>query len=400
MFIPLHLRLKERRALVARAIFYEMMERHWPNYQSQDDQGLRLNFLKKADEELEAEGDIRLDIRLKSIVKEVEAGLEGLTGGKIAPKVRDAIGHLKSNVSRISCDLCSNGEVCNSRYRDDRIVASGGHCLANFKTLYEFSSEVTSAYYTKHSPCFHDVVKPEIVFASRLYRGGRPHDIPSPVCIGAATSYIERGELAYSEVAISFHIPGFDWKSMLVTLYALLHEFICHVYSGIDPHGPFGRRDPIEYDTFAEGWMDRVVSTILDDLAEHRGPANNIAPPVELSPFIMEGREFQGVRRDCRRDDRSATASLIASGFRVAEAVERVFKRVSRSDEAARALFLEISFAYNLLNSSVRDRNAFVAKLERLHEEDSPLYRPCAQALEGYAQRKNLPELLARLTAL
>ena len=83
VFTPCHLRLKERKALAARTIFYEMMEQHWPHYTSQDDNGLRDNFLRIANEELERESALALDTRLVNMVEDVEAGLKGFRRGKI-----------------------------------------------------------------------------------------------------------------------------------------------------------------------------------------------------------------------------------------------------------------------------------------------------------------------------
>lgn len=401
LFIPCHLRLKERKALAARTIFYEMTERHWPDYATDDDEGLRANFLRVADEELKRESDCRLDEWLVSIVKDVEAGVKAFKHGQLSPKVTKAIGDLHSSVSSISCIRCGKDKVCNSGHADDHIVSNGGDCIATFKSLYNFAREVTLAYYERYSLLFRGTIKPEAVFSTRFHLDGRPHDIPSPVFVGGVTSYVERGQSAYSEVALVFHIPGFDWKSMLTTLYVLLHEFACHAYSAIYPNGPLGRRDPVEYDTFSEGWMDRVVSVVVDDLAQRQGPASTFDMPAELPRFLAEAREFQKIRKDCRRSDRSKTASLIASGYRAAKAVEAVFKRFSDRDDVARDLFLEMSFGYNVLNNAVRERNAMVNKLaERLRELDSRPYRKCAQVLVQYTIDRDLPGLLAKLAAL
>ena len=318
---------------------------------------------------------------------------------KISTKVKKAIADLRSNASSISCASCGRGRVCDSGYADDRIVANGGHCISKFKLLYDFASALTLAYYTQYAPVFRAARRPEPVFATRFHLDGAPHDIPSPVFVGGATSYVERGQSAYSEVGLAFYIPSFDWKSMLAIFYVLLHELACHAYSGVYPNGPLGRKDPVEYDIFAEGWMDMVVSVILDDLREHQGPACSLAPPLELLRYVAEGLEFQGVRRDCRRPDRSQTASLIALGYTAAEAVKGVFERFA--GDVARDIFLEFSFAYNLLRSPVRERNAVVNKLaEKLKVADSPAYRRCARPLVQYARNRDLTALLAKLTTL
>ena len=268
---PTHLFLPERKALVGRFLAFDVYEAHQGSDVSNRLVPIRDQILNIANQELNASDDTHFDTWLSKVAERVDEGLPTHTTKRPTAAMRRMAKDFRERCAKFSCRQCvsktSEKKICNGSLSDSKVVDDGGDCIRPFKDLFEASRQIAQSYYQRFAG---DGLKSiNVEFSTALAPPEKK--MPPGYFVAGDTGFRDTRSFAISNVRLFLQVREFDWPTYQATLYVLLHECVCHAFVALTAKAM--RPSLVQYDTFAEGWMDYVVYLILDDLKMNSGPA-------------------------------------------------------------------------------------------------------------------------------
>ncbi|MEJ0073934.1 MAG: hypothetical protein WDO17_00555 [Alphaproteobacteria bacterium] len=337
--MPKHLSLAERKALIGRHSAFESFDA-LSVYDDDKRLGVVLDeMVKRSNEALVAQQNTEpLDQWFRTQTKYISDHLTGLSSIPATVTMQDMASALAKRSAEVSCATCAGGKICNGSMRDDAIVTEGGSCIAPFMLIFREAERIANAYYR----VFAGVGDIEVSFSTGLLAPGA--SVGRVRVNGAATPYDKSKQERRSAVELVLDVGAFDWQSYLACLYVLLHECICHAFAGLQ--GTKKRPTLQEYDAFTEGWMDWIVSMVLDDLKRGTAPTSRESASAlpHLQAMCTTGSFVHGERVD----PKTAPASLVRGVSAASKTYD--FLKSRCSPEEAQHMMYRLSFGLNSLD--------------------------------------------------
>jgi hypothetical protein len=397
-----HLELQERKALFGRINAFELFEDLKRSNPETELEPVRDYILSLVNREIEKIDDAHLDKWLGELPELVDRALLTFSTHEPTAAMREMAAEFRNRCQALSCRKCaeltSHKKICAGSARDSITVTERGECMAHFKTLFAAAEEIARAYYRTYAAPVLDRRDVNITF-STVGSDDKPHQIPVEFFLTGDTVFQDVRHSAASEVMLRLCIKRFDWQTYLATLYVLLHECVCHAFTGLAANRKRPSRVP--YDGFAEGWMDYVVSLILDDLNRGEGPATAIGKSLTWKSMFTVGQDFHR-----HRIDRAVAPPSVTQAIDGASATYDVLQDEVGAGEG-RAVMFRLSLQLNslsLTDVSVDVRMDAARLLGRYLPRPVPKHHPkkfkITSALREYANGGQIQAFLAKLAVL
>jgi hypothetical protein len=304
-----------------------------------------------------------LDKWLEDLIDKTGRIIEVRYGEQVDTPSGAMLRQLKERASALSCLNCAGERrrICRGALRDNATVTSRGHCFKQVKETFSIAVKISEEYYRYYARGF--VTSPDIQL-STSEASGKPHDIPADIFVGASTTYHDTEATGpISSIELKIAIKLLDWKSWLAVLYVFFHELICHAYAGSAP--PHSGRDELRsFDPFAEGWMDRICSMMLQDVMNGTAPAFPTAAALSFrAGHTKFGQEFSHHQEALPRENGGKAYSVVQS-VRAADFVYFALQKLLPPTAAREALY-RISLEFNLQRRAVTARSHIIAVIIR-----------------------------------
>ena len=333
-----------------------------------------------------------LDAFLQDFVTNVHEAM------RINPNIEDPasiaapLAALQREVERIRCINCSylaryNGTVCNGGRFDADIVNAGGECQAIARDSFRAALAVTRAYYKAYSPIGLGPTR-----ASYVVRHRDDLELGSGSIF--ITAHVEPGDPKC--VTLTVNLQKLTWTSLRAVSYLLLHECLIHLHER--ERAAVSVR-PDANDPFAEGWMDWIALSVLEEALRGEGPAAQLSEELlMLSSEPQAARDAHSHRLDASRSRDDAFRIKLRRGAEVAEHTLRLLKRLPASAESAWETLLQLSLDLNREDIAPLDRHAWIDKLYLELSPAANLRRPALHerlipAFLEYRKSHNINEL-------
>jgi hypothetical protein len=200
--------------------------------------------------------------------------LAGESGRPLAEvsAANDALRSLSAAIERSTCLKCADhkktNHICRGQdaNRDARQVGNIGFCIAVLHQLFGYFRKSVS-----------DVIQQWVldgdlvplahldVRLSTIWRGEPRTQGPEERWqVSGRTRFRDREVTPHrlSDVQLIFQPAFFDWPSLLVVSWVLMHELACHAFTGFG-QGSSQRPECAQDCPFFEGWMDEVAYLLL-----------------------------------------------------------------------------------------------------------------------------------------
>lgn len=261
---------------------------------------------------------------------------------------------------RLSCTACCEvarlpqDRVCRGgEYSDQEILDRGGLCLRELRELFAQCQALASAW--------HKVPWPKDLILDLVIRWADP--------VSGFGEYfadgVTRRDAHGITVELRLNHERFDLSSYLALFYVLLHELVAH---GFTPpqHG-----DPSPDSQFDEGWMDYVVSLLIEAL-DRDDPtlATARARIGHLSRRLDAAKRYHQERHNLFDHQADRTTRSRAYGRKLACRTLGLFRRLSATPEQD---FLKLSLELNRAPIDWKEKNRFVNELALLLPPDGDL---------------------------
>lgn len=285
-------------------------------------------------------------------------------------------------LSVLSCQTCSSSnDICEglAQTNDDDLVHRKGACISQLRQMFEVAHDAAKAYYAAYASNFPSNPSPDIVFST-----GHTEFIPEKehplegFYAGAVTRFIDESGQARAEVKLKLTLGKHGFKLDLYTykgiLYVLFHECIAHAFHGLLP--TFDKRwtsDP--FDSFSEGFMDRVAFEVLKESVEDTGLASslNLRNRIVFLDSLKAAGKMSFERNECDFDEVVTNKADIALGVKAAEASFELMKTAYKSEDFGpiddfKRGFYQLAFDLNLRQDVDRNsRRDFVTLMYCYH---------------------------------
>ncbi len=369
MIDPSHLDLAQRKALCARLIALRATrpkELAFLRAGVEDEfREIELRVLNRSAKGLtDSPNTERLDSFVRRTVQDLRTELQPYLKYRQSQVFVDWIEEVENNAKEVDCLRCSPppGVICDGSDADHVIVNSGGRCIQGVRQVFDDALRNTVRFYQRFSTLYGGSRLPEVQLSTCYYQD-KPHPFPIQYYVSGATRYHDSNSELLSEVRFNVFPKNFDWDSYLASYYVFLHECVCHVFQGIHTTGLRDVTEPS--DPFAEGWMDWISFTMLQDLFAARSGV----PSTPFSEDLGQQRvafNFHDTRLDFRRSDRSEYSANWATGKEAAQQLLSLFARLrERGMPSSRTLLLRFSFDFNLSAYPSKQRELFVWHVNR-----------------------------------
>lgn len=389
-----HFTLAQRKALIGRLSALQSFDALGGYDKESRLAVIRDTMLQRSAEALDPERNAEpLDRWFQEQTRYICENLPGLSTLPATSAMQDMADALAKRSAEVSCPSCAGGKICNGSLTDDAIVAEGGICIAPLRTIFAEARRIAAAYYEVFAG-----VKPVDVslFTGLPKKQGSWSD---DLRVNGEARLSDTQQGPWSEVDLLLDVQGFTWDDYLACLYVLLHECVCHAFAGL--RTTKARPKLADYDAFAEGWMDWVVSMLLDDLKQGTALASKetAAKLPQLEEMCRVGSTYHTARVRPPR----APASVV----RAVRAVTNTYSFLkSRYDPGvARDMIYRLSFVLNSLNLNeftVKKKMEVCRTIADHLKPEVEYYHPGRAKVEGaltrYAKHQDCRRLVRELS--
>lgn len=409
MIRPQHIPLKHRNALAGRLLCLPALYRNASEAARGRSRNalvsLRSDLINLTLEALKQPEPAQLDSFLESLSQDLKANAAPWLSKRSsdAKLVRRALSDIQRAVRQISCAKCalSKAQICRGQNVDDdsRIVDQGGQCLLPIKKTFHVAQKVARSYYNRFAKNLLTQAQPAKIVLFTRDEGAKPHEFAEsqvPFQVSGVTDF-DPGQQGWDTiVTLVFWVREFDWETYLACPYVLLHELICHAFK--NPL-QLPSQTPRQPDPFAEGWMDWVAFSILEE--SYRSGS---AFPTKDKGEVRVARMYHEGRLNFNHKDSPEDSVEWALGK---EAAEKVLCLLQKLTPAYQETFFRISFQFNLSPYGWNVREEFVKKLAKylVYKEDrkprnQTRYDKLVQIFRKYLKRKGLQQLVTEVLNL
>jgi hypothetical protein len=397
MTVPKHIGLAGRKALLAKLIAFETLERHAPGSGRPGPTRIVDEMIDVGNRAIDDQDHADpLDEWLRQAVTTAGTVTVSVLKRELEAPAQTMLGELAIKAAAVSCAECSPRRICNGSDRDDAIVAGGGWCMRHVRDIFATADAVAQAYYRHYVSGF--ATPPRLVL-STSEAASKPHDIPAPIYLSGVTGYADTSRGPISTVEFQIALKSLDWQSWLTALYVFLHELVCHAYAGTAPPHR-GRKGLYTYDPFAEGWMDRICYMILQDIGDGASPAFPAAQELPFRAAQRDAGQLFHLQRAQPQRDHGKKAPSVAHSIRAAELAFSALQRAIEPAAQAHEAMYRVSLGLNLLDKPVSERTRLLVVLERdLADRASARWGWTIRLFKQYLNHGNADRLWTELLA-
>lgn len=381
---PSHLNLDDRKVFSLRAAYLRTLADLAPDALPSDEiQGEFDDELRKVSARVLGEhAHDPLDTFLTAVLDRTSRASQAALGGAY-DEIKPVVDALRKRIDGVKCGLCVNGDICNGRAGDDRIVADGGRCISDIKeAMRNAKADATREYGRVPAVAV-------VVCTSGVSQA--PTRIPGlSLAVNGQTWFSDDATTKTSIVTIEVASSLLDGQSMAALNYVALHEMFCHAYQMSARPGA-RENEGLFVDPIAEGMLDAVVVGLMEEKAQAAGVSDTGA----ASEADM-ARRIHLARKATRDKPRFSQAPDVALGALVHDGVLSLYSKEVGRNKASQAV-RRLAYDLNLNGWDYRQRRDAFVRL-RAHFLGKPRDPKLIDLLIRYLNTSSVNDLVYYLT--